>query len=361
MFSEMQRYAIATRFPEVVRQKITKVEFRYDDLTRDYKFKSDRIRELRKKNEETEAHYRLRSTTGSDENRQLMHEQSSEAAGLRQKINLRKTQISDLEADVAKVLEERKVLSSILDGVKGLFGQIENGRVAKLADRKAPSPRKGEAISEAVSRCRGRIAQLQGRRAELEIVPVPANFARERARREIEEVAESGRPNVSGLIAGHGRLQFAKSMTSTVDLATGIAVTGQVVEVPDSVALVAWLFRDKLIEAVGREIDAKADGEVEAMTPTDRKAAIQKIDEEIEATEFDECRLIEQGESAGVKIMPRADVNVRAFLNLSTETDALPIIAVNRPRIVIHRAPAYSAPVNEAAQPKPAHRDEIWQ
>jgi hypothetical protein len=90
-------------------------------------------------------------------------------------------------------------------------------------------------------------------------------------------------------------------------------------EVPDTVALFAWLHRDALIAALSREIDSEADDKA-ALTHEAREKAEAEVQGDLLAVERDECELVWTAQAQSLPIEHRADINPVALLGLRLVT-----------------------------------------
>ncbi len=86
-------------------------------------------------------------------------------------------------------------------------------------------------------------------------------------------------------------------------------------EVPDTIGLLAWMFKDALIAALDREIDAEAD-DAAALTHEQRQQREAEALGDLLAVERDECALVWQGQAQGLPVEHRADISPLALLGL---------------------------------------------
>ncbi|MCK1640337.1 hypothetical protein IVA95_22690 [Bradyrhizobium sp. 157] len=92
---------------------------------------------------------------------------------------------------------------------------------------------------------------------------------------------------------------------------------------PDTLGLFAWLYRDALIAALDREIDAIADDE-NALTAEQRRDAETDLLGDLLQAERDECSLIEIAQSQGLPANFRVDCDPRAILGFEWVTAPSP-------------------------------------
>jgi hypothetical protein len=90
---------------------------------------------------------------------------------------------------------------------------------------------------------------------------------------------------------------------------------------PDALALIAWLFKDKLIDGLSSEIDALADDD-NALDDEARAHKIASLQEAKLEAERTEEALIEAAAAEGVTVMRRHSPDPRAVLGLSSALPA---------------------------------------
>lgn len=104
------------------------------------------------------------------------------------------------------------------------------------------------------------------------------------------------------------------------------------VEIPDTVAMDAWLHKSELIAAFDREIASESDDKA-ALSHEARQQAESEIQLDLLSTEFDLCSLIWRGQAEGLQ-MEFGEINPIAILGLRLVTipraDALPLSSPER-------------------------------
>jgi hypothetical protein len=90
-------------------------------------------------------------------------------------------------------------------------------------------------------------------------------------------------------------------------------------EVPDTLALVAWLHKDALIKRLDAEIDAEADDGA-SLSHEAREKAESEVMGDLLAVERDECGLVFSAQSQGLPIEFRPDISPIAILGLTLIT-----------------------------------------
>jgi hypothetical protein len=159
-------------------------------------------------------------------------------------------------------------------------------------------------------------------RADLNAVmsaPIPSSVAKERIRDQINKLAASGVPSVlsvieAGLPMGWPKTTFRGDF---LGVAGGAAAMGQAaVGAPNALAVIAWLFKDRLLEKLEAEVDdlASDDAALSDEQRAEREAAL--LHGILEAERVEES-FIEQAETAGQTIQRRPDADPRAVLGLA--------------------------------------------
>jgi hypothetical protein len=134
-------------------------------------------------------------------------------------------------------------------------------------------------------------------------------------REQAEQLAQRGAPNVSGLIEHlDGKLEFprqlARAQVHNVPKAPAAAAYCEMI---DPAALVAWLFTEKLIAALDREISSESDDN-SALSVEARAKAEAEVMVDLLAVEFSEAALVWQAQSQNLPIEHRSDCAACAIL-----------------------------------------------
>ena len=151
---------------------------------------------------------------------------------------------------------------------------------------------------------RDRIAGLKADRRTIENAPQHSATAKQIAQKQIEELAEIGRPNVEPALHDKDRVQFG--IIETDVLHYGLKTQ------QSAFALVAWVFKDQLLKSVFNDIDRFADDD-RALDDDERNNALQDLDAKILQAERAEVAAILN--SDGHKLL-RSDTDFRAFLGI---------------------------------------------
>ena len=185
-----------------------------------------------------------------------------------------------------------------------------------------PKLLKGEDVLSAVERLRRRGRELKAAIHTTRSAPYPSSHAKAQMRAQIEALAQRGAPDVTNLIEHDGKIDFE---TQRVQSEVFNAQPGAVgfAEMPDAVALVAWLNKDALIAALDREIAAESDDKA-ALSHTDRELRTSEAMSDLLAVERDESALVWRAMSEKLPCEHRADINPVAILQVQMVTTVKP-------------------------------------
>lgn len=122
-----------------------------------------------------------------------------------------------------------------------------------------------------------------------------------------EQLAQRGAPDVTNLIEHDGEIIWP---TRRVQVDVFNAQPGAIafVEVPDTVALDAWLRRDALIAALDAFVDEASD-DAAALTHEARELRTDEVLRDLLAVERDESALVWLTQSQNLPVEHRADIN----------------------------------------------------
>jgi hypothetical protein len=204
----------------------------------------------------------------------------------------------------------------LLSLVRALNEFVHRSRIFVLAPKEVPTLRKGETLRIAIENRRRRLRELAADREAVSRAPLPSTTAKQVVRKQLEELAARGRPDVFGLIErGQGKLEWpmVPEMPTTTELPRSMRV--------DTAALIAWALGPALVQAIEREIDEIADDE-RALSADQRRAKLNEIAADLLAVEREEESLIEMAEAEGLPIHRRSDADPRAVLGLAAPASA---------------------------------------
>jgi hypothetical protein len=151
-----------------------------------------------------------------------------------------------------------------------------------------PKLNKNESLMDGISRLRHSCRELRADLHRIASAPYPSKHVKARMRAAIEALAQQG-PDAS-MMVDDGELIWP--MTRIRSEVVGMEQRALAfAEVPDAVALVAWLHKDRLIKRLDAEIDTEAD-DVAALSHEARQKAEAEVHGDLLAVERDECALV---------------------------------------------------------------------
>ena len=286
---------------------------RPDPLTRLTGEPHDRLDAMRSRRDEMQAYlWRL-----LDQKEELREEKLTAESNYQKLIRPGQPQNADAGPEIAR---RKKKVEELVDELNKLGKKIDDisdrrkslGRLTEDCERYVraftvkPLPTKTKGRTAALSEITESIAQLRADLHEVRSAPHPSSEARESIRRQIEDLAEQGAPDVSRLI-DHGASQSIH-WPSEVHARNG--ATGEIERVSPSLAVLAWLRKDELLAALDAEVDAMAEDE-SALTDQARADRMEKINAEILLLERSEAAAVW---AAGDPAALREDLDPRAAL-----------------------------------------------
>jgi hypothetical protein len=186
--------------------------------------------------------------------------------------------------------------------------------------------KKTETVTSAIERARKDIARLNADLHTIRSAPIPSSVVKARARAEINGLAQQGRPNVFDAIEAGERIQWPDETIRATTILHALlpgdgfvhtaAVDGIVdTRMPSTMQVLAWLFKEKLTEAIEQEIDQCAD-DASALSDADRAKKLKATLDEILEIERHEEALIEMAATQGQEVGRRAECDPRAVLGV---------------------------------------------
>jgi len=169
------------------------------------------------------------------------------------------------------------------------------------------------------------LAELDADRHEIESAPWPASAAKEAARRQVEALAEAGRPDASGLIdigadarikwpTNEVRLPFSVPVTVAEGRVSG-AHGSAVGPIPNALAFMVWMNRDSVIAALAAEIDGLADDGA-ALDHNERRIRLEEIQAKRRELENTEAAVVwDSGDFSKF----RPDISAEAVLSIEIQ------------------------------------------
>jgi hypothetical protein len=191
----------------------------------------------------------------------------------------------------------------------------------ELQDHETEVPlAKGEAsLLDQIEARRRRVRELKSDLHRVASAPFPSAHARAKIRQEVEALAQIGAPVVSYVIehdAATSTIWPMRRMQSEVIAAERALAFA---EVPDTLALFAWLHKEALIAALDREISTESD-DAASLSHEDRAVRIAEIQGDVDAVEYAESALVFKAWTEGLACEHRADCSPCAILGIELRT-----------------------------------------
>lgn len=229
-------------------------------------------------------------------------------------LDKQKAELARLKAAEDQHGARRRILAALVNAAETWIKGVPTGMTIAMHPVEPSLLKKGESIADAVERLRRRGRELQADLDRVRAAPWPSALARERMRAQIAKLVESGRPLTHHLVDHGEPVAFATRSVSVRILNTAPEAIG-FAEVPDVMALLAWLHRDTLIAALDREIDATAD-DAHALDADQRRQAEAEILADRLSIEREEAELCWRQASDGLPIMHRPDLDPQSLLGV---------------------------------------------
>ncbi|WP_029582937.1 hypothetical protein [Bradyrhizobium sp. URHD0069] len=235
---------------------------------------------------------------------------TSEQARLDQKmVELkRRSELGELRGERWRIL--RTTIKNAEDWVRSKPGGTE----IVMHEPVEPQLKKGEDILAAIERIRRRGRELEADLARIAASPWPSAIAKQKMRERIGQLAESGRPWVEQAIENDAEIPF-QTQTHPVRILNGDPSLIGFTELPDTLALLAWLHGDALIAALDREIDEVAD-DPNALTAAQRQKAEGEVRADLLSVQRQEAELVWKAQADGAAVTHRPDIDPRALLGV---------------------------------------------
>jgi hypothetical protein len=199
-------------------------------------------------------------------------------------------------------------------------GGVPPGVMLQDHEVEVPKLNKGETITDAIERYRRRGRELKADLHRIQSAPYPSSYAKAQMRAQIEALAQQGAPNVANLIEHDRPVEFATRMVR-IDVRNTETASVGLAEVPDTVALFAWLHRDALVKRLDAEIDGEAD-DAAALTHEARQKAEAVVMGDLMSVERDESALVWQAQAQNLPVEHRSDCAPAAILQVQLMTTA---------------------------------------
>lgn len=222
---------------------------------------------------------------------------------------------ASLAAELTRLSARNEVLNARTQQSTALLNSIEAWLNALPKDIDlapgAPAAAKiGQVAPDAIEQRQRRIRHLLADIAQVDAAPFPSGEAKQLVRREIEQLAQRGRPSFHPVIERGESIEWPQQILK-------INAIGAISDasIDHSNAMFAWLMRDQLIAAAEKGIDEESD-DAAALTAAERSARFKTLFADLLAVQRDEEALIE---AANFDADRRGDADPRAVLDLSSE------------------------------------------
>ena len=233
--------------------------------------------------------------------------------------------LEKLTADLKRLQELQQVRTAQWQAASGAKAASEawlrdgrpHGATLEVFDAEPPRLAKGETVLNAVERVRRRGRELRADLHRIRSAPFPSNYAKSQMRAQIDALTQRGAPDVTNLIE-HDRDIIWPTLRVQSEVHAekrGLAFA----EVPDALALVAWLHKDELIAALDREIVTEADDKAALSHEARGKAEVEVLADLLDM-ERQEAELVWQAQSQGLPVEHRADCDPCAILQIKLVT-----------------------------------------
>jgi hypothetical protein len=225
------------------------------------------------------------------------------------------------EAQAARDVEFRAV-AALLGNLERYLAALPPGPIAEY-DGPAAKGRRGESPAEALARTRAEREQLLSDLQKIRTAPRKSADVKTEIRREVEELAERGAPDVRRLLQHREPISWPQhnqrlDVYALVRTEGGAAaVDGQAAGMLfDPLGLAAWLDKDTLIRKLEAAVDSAADD-------SDALSENERIGRETTAlTRLLELERTEAGLAEAAGELVRPDIDPRAFFNLASTAPA---------------------------------------
>ena len=188
--------------------------------------------------------------------------------------------IAPLEQAQEKHRAEWQQAGNLVSALDEFIQALPAGSKVSSYSGLAPSLGDDEDFPQSVERCRRRLRELLADKKKYATAPNPSSRAKEIIRAEIERHAELGRPDVSAVVDHGDPIRWPISHKFKGERL--LAARGD--DHLDGFAIVTWLFKSQLIDALEKDVDAFAD-DTAALSATDRAKLLAEVDRDIEVIE----------------------------------------------------------------------------
>lgn len=182
-----------------------------------------------------------------------------------------------------------------------------------------PKPVKGEAgVLDQIEGRRRRVRELAATKHTIESAPRSSAWAKQKVRADIAALAERGAIDPSNVVEHGGELVWPMTRLSS-EVYGGQERGLAFAQVPDVLAIIAYLHHDALLAAIDREVMACADDKA-ALTDDEREVRLAEVMGDLLSVEREECTLIWRAMDEGLPATFRPDCNPLAILSCALIT-----------------------------------------
>ncbi|MGX1353003.1 hypothetical protein AB7M49_006612 [Bradyrhizobium elkanii] len=237
-----------------------------------------------------------------------------------QQVVAERRKLDRARADLNRLLAAQEPRNAESQRIGGLLRNIEAaiaarpaGTIGAMVEIDVPAVKD---VLGAVEAKRRRLRELESDLQRTRCAPWPSSAVKAWMREQIEQLAETGRPDATAAVEHNEPIGFpAQSRQVEIHNVPGGGAIG-FSEQPNSIGLIAWLFKDALIAALDREIDEAAD-DGEALTIEQRREQEVEIQRDMLATAREEVMLVDRAEKQGQHVAHRADIHPLALLQIA--------------------------------------------
>jgi hypothetical protein len=196
---------------------------------------------------------------------------------------------------------------------------LRTGRPAnctlETVETELPRPARGETgLLDQIENRRRRVRELRADLHRLESACLPASFAKQRIREQVEALAMRGQIDVSPVVEHQeGKIAWPMQTVRSTVFNSSQGTLVAFAEVADMAAVLAWLHRDALIKRLDQEIDAESD-DANALSPEVRAQRESEVLSDLIAVEMQEAVLVFAAQAQGMQIEHRPDITPLALL-----------------------------------------------
>lgn len=220
-----------------------------------------------------------------------------------------------LKAEVDRLTSEWSALARVEAPLREYVeGRLIGVKIA-AADTVEAKVGKGESPRDAVARVRAEIAGLRDEVRAVKKAPYPSAEVKARVAATVDALAEMGAPRVQRAVRHAGPPEFPEMHVETRMWMEGKPFVGRAT-VPDTTALLAWMFPDAMKAALEREVQRVAD-DAQAIPAAERPTKLKALAGSILAAERQEEAIIMLADERGDTIHRREDADPRAILGLA--------------------------------------------